>query len=117
MLLVALSRWPGLFPQNFSAIYGLAFCAGAFFPKQIKWWMPLTILVASDIALNLYYYFVLHIYAFKATQLVNYGAFAGIIWFGTKFNSRSSFVSLLTGGIIGAIAFYFITNMAAWLFN
>ena len=117
MLLAALSRWPGLFPQNFSAIYGLAFCAGAFFPKQIKWWMPLATLVASDIALNLYYYFALHIYAFKATQLVNYAAFAGIIWFGGKFNHRSSFLGLLAGGIIGAIAFYFITNTAAWLFN
>lgn len=117
MVLVALSRWPGLFPQNFSAIYGLAFCAGAFFPKSIKWWMPLATLLLSDLALNLYYYFALHINAFKATQLVNYAAFAGIIWFGGKFNPRSSFLGLLAGGIIGAIAFYFITNTAAWLFN
>jgi hypothetical protein len=117
MLLVALSRWPGLFPRNFSAIYGLAFCAGAFFPSKIKWWLPLATLLASDLALNLYYYFALHISAFKATQLVNYAAFAGIIWFGSKFNARSSFAGLLTGGIISAIAFYFITNMGAWLFN
>lgn len=118
MLLVALSRWPGLFPwPNFSAIYGLAFCAGVFFPAKIKWWLPLATLVASDIALNLYYYFALHINAFKATQLVNYAAFAGIIWFGGKFNPRSSLAGLLCGGIIGAIAFYFITNTAAWLFN
>jgi hypothetical protein len=79
--------------------------------------LPLATLVASDIALNLYYYFALHINAFKATQLVNYAAFAGIIWFGGKFNPRSSLAGLLCGGIIGAIAFYFITNTAAWLFN
>ena len=117
MLLAALSRWPGLFPLNFSAFYALAFCAGAFFPKQIKWWLPLGTLLFSDLALNLYYYFALNINAFKATQLINYAAFAGIIWFGTKFNSRTSFLRLLSGGILSAVFFYLITNIAAWLFN
>ena len=117
MAIAALSRWPGLFPPNFSAFYALAFCAGAFFPKQIKWWMPLGTLLLSDLALNLYYFFALEINAFKLTQLINYAAFAGIIWFGTKFKPSSSFLRLLSGGIVGAIFFYFITNTAAWLFN
>lgn len=115
MLLVALSRWPGLFPPNFSAIYGLAFCAGAFFPKQIKWWMPLGTLVLSDLALNLYYHFAFHINSFKPLQFVNYAAFIGIIWFGSRFSARSAFTGLLSGGIIGAIFFYLITNTASWL--
>jgi hypothetical protein len=117
MLLAAASRWPGLFPPNFSAFYGLAFCAGAFFPRQIKWWMPLGTLLLSDLALNLYYFFALHINAFKPTQLINYAAFAAIIWFGNRFSCRSSFVRLLCGGIVGAVFFYLITNTAAWLFN
>ena len=45
MLVAALSRWPGLFPPNFSAFYGLAFCAGAFFPRNVKWWLPMGALV------------------------------------------------------------------------
>ena len=117
MALAALSRWPGLFPPNFSAFYALAFCAGAFFPRTIKWWLPLGTLVVSDLALNLYYYFALHINAFKATQLINYAAFLAIVWFGTRFNPRTSFLRLLTGGIVGAILFYVITNTGAWLFN
>jgi hypothetical protein len=117
MALAALSRWPGLFPANFSAFYALMFCAGAFFPRNIKWWLPLTTVVGTDILLNLYYYFFLHINAFKATQLVNYAAYAGIILFGTRFNPRSSFLRLLSGGIVGAVFFYLITNIAAWLFN
>ena len=117
MLLAALSRWPGLFPPNFSAFYALAFCAGAFFPRQIKSWLPMGTLVASDLVLNLYYYFALGINAFKATQLVNYAAFAGLVWFGSKFNRHSSFLRLLSGGILGAILFYLVTNTAAWLFN
>ena len=117
LVLAAVSRWPGLFPQNFSAFYALAFCAGAFFPGTSKWWMPLGTLLVTDLALNVYYYFALHINAFQPFQLINYAAFAGIIWFGTKFSSRSSFLRLLSGGILGAICFYLLTNTAAWLFN
>ena len=112
MALAAVSRWPGLFKPNFSAFYALAFCAGAFFPRQIKWWLPLTTLVLSDLALDLFYY-----HSWSAAQLANYGAFAAIIWLGTRFNSRSSFGSLLGGGILGAVLFYIITNTVSWIVN
>ena len=111
MLIAALSRWPKLFPPNFSAFYGLAFCAGAFFPRTVKWWLPLGTLVVTDIALDFYYQ------SFSAMQLVNYVGYALIIWFGTRFNHRSRFLGLLAGGIVGAILFYLITNTASWLSN
>jgi len=114
IVLAALSRWPKLFPSNFSAFYGLAFCAGAFFPRTMKWWLPLGTVVFTDILLNLFYY---HVNAFTPGMLVNYAAYGGIIWFGTRFSRRSSFVRLLSGGIIGAIFFYLITNTASWLAN
>ena len=112
MLLAALSRWPNLFPPNFSAFYALAFCAGAFFPRGAKWWLPLGTLVFTDILLDFIYY-----HSFSIFQLANYVAYAGIIWFGTRFNRRSSFLRLLSGGILGAILFYLITNTASWLFD
>ena len=111
LLVAALSRWPKLFPQNFSAFYGLCFCAGAFFPRNVRWWLPMGTLVVTDIALDLYYQ------SFSAMQLVNYAAFALIILFGTRFNHRSRFLRLLAGGVMGAVLFYFLTNTAAWLFN
>ena len=112
MLLAALSRWPNLFPPNFSAFYALAFCAGAFFPRGAKWWLPLGTLVFTDILLDFIYY-----HSFSIFQLAKYVAYAGIIWFGTRFNRRSSFLRLLSGGILGAILFYLITNTASWLFD
>lgn len=117
MVVAALSRWPGLFPPNFSAFYALAFCAGAFFPNTMKWWLPMGTLLFTDLALNLYYYFGFGINAFQPFQLVNYAAFGGLIWMGTKFNPRASFLRLLSGGVLGAVLFYLVTNTAAWLFN
>lgn len=115
--LAALSRWPNLFPPSFSVFYGLAFCAGAFFPRGAKWWLPLGTLVVTDILLNLYYWFHMHLNGFTAGQLVNYAGYAGIIWFGGRFSRRSSFLGLLAGGLAGAIFFYILTNTAAWLAN
>ena len=120
MLIAALSRWPGLFPPNFSALYGLAFCAGAFFSGRMKWWLPFATLLASDICLDLYYlhrgYAVFDLPLLRY-QLINYLAFGVLIFFGRKFKPSSSFVALLGGGLLGAILFYLITNTASWLFN
>ena len=33
-VVVALSRWPGLFPPNFSVVYSLCLCGGMFFPGR-----------------------------------------------------------------------------------
>lgn len=117
MLVFAVTRWPNLMPPNFSAVYGLAFCAGVYFTGAMAWWLPLVTLIASDVAINCYYYFALGINAFQAYQLVNYAVYIGIILLGRRFSPRSSFVSLLSGGVLGAILFYLITNTAAWLFN
>ncbi len=117
VILAALTRWPGVFPPNFSAFYGLAFCAGVFFPGKTAWWIPLGTLLATDIALNLYYHFALGIASFQVYQLINYAAFAGLILMGRGFRSHRAFLPLLGGGLLGACLFYLLTNTAAWLFN
>lgn len=117
MVVFAMTRWPGLLPPNFSAAYALSFCAGVFFPRRMAWWLPLTTLLISDLLINCYYQFVQHIDAFKWTQLINYGAYASLIWLGTKFNRKGSLLKLVGGGVLGAVLFYLITNTASWLFN
>src|SRR5260221_3944020 len=47
----------------------------------------------------------------------NYIAYAVLILLGRRFNPRSSFTVLLSGGLFGAVLFYFITNTASWFFN
>src|SRR5947209_20567741 len=82
MLLAALSRWPGLFPQNFSVFYGLAFCAGAFFPGLMAWWLPLGTMLATDVLLNALYY---HQPILNGYMLVKILSFAGLVGLGRFF--------------------------------
>jgi len=114
MLLAALSRWPGLFPQNFSVFYGLAFCAGAFFPGLMAWWLPLGTMFATDVALNVFYY---HEPILNGYMLVKLLSFAGLVALGRCFSPRASLLKLLAGGLLGAVLFYLITNTASWLYN
>jgi hypothetical protein len=117
MLCFALTRWPGLLPDNFSAAYALAFCAGVYFPRRAAWWLPLSTLMASDVAINLYYYFGRGIDAFKWTQFLNYAAFGLLIWLGARFSRKAALWKLVGGGMLGGILFYLLTNTASWFFN
>jgi hypothetical protein len=120
--LFAVSRIPGVLPWNFSAAYAFAFCAGVYFPRKHSWWLPLLILLATDLGLNFYYQnknpdYNVWSAANLANLAFNYLAYAVLIFLGRRFKPQSSFVSLLGGGIFGAILFYLITNTASWLFN
>lgn len=116
----AVSRIPGLLPLNFSVAYAFAFCAGVYFPRKNSWWLPLVVLLATDISLNIYYS-VQGVEVWDSANLANlafnYAAYAGLIFLGRRFKPQSSFVSLLGGGIFGAVLFYLITNTASWFFN
>jgi hypothetical protein len=114
MLLAALSRWPGLFPPNFSAFYGLAFCAGVFFPRFMAWWLPLVTLIVTDALLNIFYY---KAPVFSVYMLITLVSLALLILLGRRFSRRTPLLGLLSGGLLGAVLFYLITNTASWLYN
>ena len=110
-----------MMPQNFSAAYALAFCAGVYFIGRMAWWLPLVALVITDIGLNFYFWRYAGVDVWKLSvlkyQLINYVAYVVLIWLGRRFKPQFSFISLLGGGILGALLFYFITNTASWFFN
>jgi len=112
MIVFACTRWPGLLPPNFSAFYALAFCAGVYFPRRLAWWLPFTTMLLTDIVLNLCYY---HTTAITGYLMVNYLAYAALIWLGSRHSPRSSWLRLVCGGLIGAIIFYLVTNTASWI--
>ncbi len=113
MLVLAMTRCPGLMDPNFSAVYGLVFCAGVYFPGRMAWWLPLTTLFLTDLLLNWHY----GVDLINGYMLANYVAYVGILWLGRRFTARASWLSLLGGGILGAILFYLVTNTFAWMQN
>jgi len=110
--LFAVSRIPGLLPSNFSAIYAFAFCAGAFFPGALAWWLPLGTMLASDVALNVFYY---HMAPLGFYLILNYAVYAVLIGLGRWLGRRAPFWKLFLGGLLGAVIFYLVTNTLAWL--
>src|SRR5262245_6856188 len=121
MLVLALTRVPGMLPENFSAVYGLVFCAGAFLPGRLGWGLPIGAMLLTDLGLNFYYQFALGLDVFTPGKLLylggNYVAYGALIGLGRGFNRKSSWLSLLGGGVLGAVLFYLITNTVSWLFN
>jgi hypothetical protein len=112
LALFALSRWPGLFPPNFSAATALAFCAGVYFAGATAWWLPLGTMLATDVALNVFYY---HVAPLGSYLLLNYAIYAGLIGLGKWFGRHAAFLKLLLGGLAGAVIFYLVTNTLSWL--
>lgn len=121
VLVFAVSRIPGLLPQDFSVAYALMFCAGVYFVGRMAWWLPLGVMLATDLGLNLYYWLHGGWHVWEPSvlryQLFNYIAYGVLIWLGRRFKPQSSFMALLGGGLLGSILFYVITNTASWFFN
>lgn len=108
-------------PPNFSAVYALVFCAPVFFRGRLGWALPLTFVVGSDLALNVWYQWGLGIQAFTPVTLVylagNYIAYTLLFILGRQFNAKTSLIRLIGGGLLGAILFYLVTNSLSWLLN
>lgn len=121
LALMAAMRWPGLLPENLSAVYALVFCAGAFLRSPR--WVGATfgVLLATDVLLLCHYRFNAGLdvlgsasWVYLATNYLGYGV---ILALGRRFSAGSRWLALVAGGVIGAFVFYVVTNTAAWFFN
>ena len=135
LALLAVSRWPGFLPPNFSAVYALMFCAGALFHRRGGLAVPLALLVVTDVALNFYYQFAKGLAVWTPSSLIflsfNYIAYAGLFLVGRAVRPLADLLRqhfggigrigrwlvLVSGGVMAAVLFYLITNTASWLFN
>jgi hypothetical protein len=114
MVVLILTRWPGLMPSNFSAVYGLVFCAGVYFGPGRRWILTLGAMALSDVILSVGYY---HTSPFTWYMAANYMAYIGLIGLGKHFSHHAPLLKLIGGGLLGSLLFYFITNTASWLQN
>jgi hypothetical protein len=111
LIVLALTRIPGVLPYNFSPVYALLFCAAVYFTGWLAWVLPLGTVLTTDLLLNLYY----GAAPLRFEMLGNYAAYFGIVWLGRQFNRRTSWLALVGGGMLGAILFYLVSNTVSWL--
>ena len=98
-------------PWNFSVAYAFLFCAGVYFPGTSKWWLPLSVMLGTDVALNIFHW---HVAPFSSALVLNYAIYAAIIALGKWFGPRAGFIRLILGGLLGAFVFYLVTNSLSW---
>jgi hypothetical protein len=116
LLVFALSRWPGLLPDNFSAAYAIVFCAGLYLPGMAGWIIPLALMAGTDLVISRVFYPQFFSWtSFLLNQSPNYIAYAGLIALGRSVGRKRPWWLLLCGGMVGAMLFYLVTNTAAWL--
>jgi hypothetical protein len=117
MAVFALSRCPGVMPQNCSAAYAIVFCAGLYVPGRAGWFAPLITMAASDIVITQFFYRTPDFswWQFALGQLPNYVAYVALIGLGRAFGGKRPWWLLVGGGVLGAVIFYIITNTAAWM--
>ena len=100
--------------SNFSPVMAIAFCGAVYFRKRWMWLVPFLALGLSDIYINQFY---AKQYGFTwplSGVLARTACFAVALGIGAWVAKRKSWLNLLSGGLLGAIIFYIVTNTQSW---
>jgi hypothetical protein len=96
---------------NFAPLAALALCGPAIFPRRVALLLPLSILLISDVALNVHFGA-----AFVPGELLpRYAALGLIAALGLWLRESRKAGAFLCASVAGSSAFYLITNTASWL--
>ncbi len=102
-------------PGNFSVAYAFFFCAGLYLPGVAGILIPLVIMTVTDLVISKFHYPQFFTWAnFILDQSPNYLAYIGIMALGRMTGRKKPWWLLVTGGIVGAMLFYLVTNTASW---
>ena len=100
--------------SNFSPVMAIAFCGALYCRKRWMWLVPFLALGLSDIYINHFY---AKEYGFTwplSGMIARTACFAVALLIGTWVAKRKSWLNLLSGGLLGAIIFYLVTNTQSW---
>ena len=114
MLIFAVSRWPGMLPQNFSAAHALLFCAAFWLPGWMGWVLPLATIIVTDILLNVFAY---DVTVLDPTLVTNWMILALFVVLAKWLARRRSYGRVFLGTLFGALLFYLVSNSVSWMVN
>ena len=114
MLIFAVSRWPGMLPQNFSAAHALLFCAAFWLPGWMGWVLPLSTIIVTDILLNVFAY---DVTVLDPRLVTNWMILALFVVLAKWLARRRSYGRVFLGTLFGALLFYLVSNSVSWMVN
>lgn len=95
-------------PPNFAPVSALAMFSAVYLPRRWASIIPLGLMLLSDALIG---------FDFWPITLAIYLSFGFSSWLGTRLRQRWSVLRLGSATIIGAVAFFLVTNAAVWLFT
>ena len=103
-------------PPNFSPVEAVALFGGAYFAK--RWtalWVPLTAMLASDLALGLVNGGIYSEYFLSAGFLLVYACIAVSTLLGFGLRGRVGVARVAGYSLLGSVLFFVVTNFGTWL--
>ena len=89
---------------NFTPVVAIALFAGVYLNKKMVPWIPLAIMVVSDLIIG-----------FHDMVLFTWGAFLLIGFIGSWVKGRKSVSNIALGSIVSAVLFFVVSNLGVWL--
>ncbi|MEA3209586.1 MAG: hypothetical protein QOE70_2643 [Chthoniobacter sp.] len=98
--------------HNFAPVAAVALCGAVYLPRRVAVVLPLAILFASDVVLNVFVY---HKPLLTFEIVPRYVALALISGLGFALRERPRLPSLLGASFLGSLVFFAITNTGSWI--
>jgi hypothetical protein len=110
VLFAVASRLPFMpHPWNFTPVAAALLYFGARGSRR-QMWMPLVLLIASDLILDKYVYS----YPFSWDLFLTWGWYAGMLWLGTNLRDNSKWLRIAGTAVTGSVTFFLVSNFGVW---
>jgi hypothetical protein len=96
-------------PWNFTPVAAALLYFGARGPRR-QMWVPLALLIASDLALDKFVYS----YPFSRDLFLTWGWYAGMLWLGTALRKNSKALRIGGAALTGSATFFVVSNFGVW---
>jgi hypothetical protein len=96
-------------PWNFTPVMAALLYFGARGSRR-QLWMPLALLIASDLVLDKYVY----AYSFSWDLFLTWGWYAAILFLGTALRKNAKPLLIAGAALTGSVTFFLISNFGVW---
>jgi hypothetical protein len=97
-------------PMAFTPVTGALLYFGARGPRR-QAWVPVALLMASDLLLNKFVY----AYSFTWDQVASWIWYGAMLWVGTRLRNHVNPVTVVGSALAGSVSFFLFSNFSSWL--